>query len=420
MKKKLIILKKRIKETGLYHTIGFAISSAFYKAWVTVYSFIYLKRAPVDKEKFVFSSNPDFSDNAKALFLYLQHKLPDHKYVWLVKNNIPDEEKGKYGNTEFVQIGSKRHHGASVKAMKEICTARYVFFTHGSPMRYVSRKPGQIVINLWHGCGYKEIQKDGKPYVCTNPFDYALVPGRVFIDTKQKFWGCKREQILPLGYPRYDFMLQESEKAKEFSEFIRQEPDNKVIIWMPTFRNTGTGLYPEEKKLADYDLPLLESDDQLNQLNLYCKESSVVLCIKRHPYQMKYSGESGTYSNIRFVSGEDFKNKDVELYSFLRYTDALITDYSSIAIDYILLNKPIAFSLDDYADYKNTRGFVFENPLNYMPGNHMYDFNDLKGFIADIASGEDKYKTEREALIPEVHNPCKGYSDRLWREISTY
>ena len=75
MKKKLIILKKRIKETGLYHTIGFAISSAFYKAWVTVYSFIYLKRAPVDKEKFVFSSNPDFSDNAKALFLIETNRL---------------------------------------------------------------------------------------------------------------------------------------------------------------------------------------------------------------------------------------------------------------------------------------------------------------------------------------------------------
>ena len=420
MKKQIIILKKRIRENGLVKTIGFAGLSIIYKISSELYCRVYLSRASVKQQKIIFSSNPDFSDNAKALFQYLQDSSPEFRFVWLVKGDINENIKSKYRNTEFIKIGSKWHHGASLKALKEISTARYVFFTHGSPMRYIKKKASQLVINLWHGCGYKEIQKTGKPYVITNPFDYALVPGRVFIDTKEKFWGCKREQILPLGYPRYDFMLQESEKGKEFSDVIRGKFSNKLIIWMPTYRNTGTGLYPEESKLSDYDMPLLNSNEQLEQLNQFCKNHSVTICIKRHPYQIKYSGESGEYTNIKFISGKDLSDKDIELYNLLRYTDALITDYSSIAIDYILLDKPIAFSLDDYEDYKDTRGFIFDDPLEFMPGNHMYSYEDLKDFIVEVALGKDDYKAEREKLKPEVHNPCDCYSERLWKKISAY
>lgn len=63
------------------------------------------------------------------------------------------------------------------------------------------------------------------------------------------------------------------------------------------------------------------------------------------------------------------------------YSDALITDYSSVCVDYLIVDKPIAYTLDDYEVYKQTRGFVFEDPHEYMPGHHLYRFSDLERLL---------------------------------------
>lgn len=414
MKKRLFAVKNRLKKEGVLKTALFSLYSFFYGIVSTVYISLILKRKETDRNKVVFSSNPDFSDNAKSLFLYLQKTHPEYKYVWLVKQGFDIERCKGFQNTETAFINASWHHGPSLKALKEIGTAHYLLFTHGSPVRYLKKKERQIVINLWHGCGYKEIQKTRKTYISVNPFDYALVPGSVFIETKYKFWGCRKDQILTLGYPRYDLFFQESGKAAAFANSLKNAEDDRIIIWMPTFRNTGTGLYPEENNTEAYDLPLLASDAQLDSLNDYCAAHSAVICIKRHPYQLEYSGEKRNYSNIRFISNEDLVDRDIELYSLLKYTDALITDYSSVAIDYLLLNKPIAFSLDDYEHYKSTRGFVFDSPLDYMPGNHLFSFEDCMIFIQQISAGRDEYQTDREKIMPAVHNVCGNYSERLW------
>ena len=417
MKKRLLTVKKRLAKDGILRTILFTLYSFFYGIASAAYVSLVLKRKEIIRNKVVFSSNPDFSDNAKSLFLFLQNAHPEYQYVWLVKEGFDPERCKGYQNTEIAFINSNRHHGPSMKALKDIGTAQYLLFTHGSPVRYLQKKDRQLVINLWHGCGYKEIQKTGKSYIAANPFDYALVPGPVFIETKYKFWGCRKDQILTLGYPRYDLFFQESEKAVSFTNTMKNNGEDRIIIWMPTFRNTGTGLYPEESNAENYDLPLLTSDAQLDALNHYCAEHSMVICIKRHPYQIEYSGEKRNYTNIRFISNADLVDRNIELYSLLKYTDALITDYSSVAIDYILLNKPIAFSLDDYEHYKSTRGFVFESPLDYMPGNHMFSFEDLMTFIEQVSAGRDEFKNERERLMPVVHNVCDNYSERLWTFI---
>ena len=49
-------------------------------------------------------------------------------------------------------------------------------------------------------------------------------------------------------------------------------------------------------------------------------------------------------------------------------SDALITDYSSVYFDYLLLDKPIGFTVDDMELYIKDRGFIFNNPEEYMPG----------------------------------------------------
>ena len=81
-------------------------------------------------------------------------------------------------------------------------------------------------------------------------------------------------------------------------------------------------------------------------------------------------------------------------------TDALITDYSGIAFEFMLLNRPIGYVVSDMQMY--TRGFAVNNPLDYMPGNKIRHLDDMLIYIKDVAESIDRYKAERTKLIKQL------------------
>ena len=108
------------------------------------------------------------------------------------------------------------------------------------------------------------------------------------------------------------------------------------------------------------------------------------------------------------LDDNDFLQAQIRMYDFIGYSDALISDYSSISVDYLLLDKPIGFTLDDYEAYKEGRGFVFDNPLEFMPGAHLYDMEQMQDFLKQVAKGNDGWKQEREKVIHQMHNIPKN------------
>ena len=99
-------------------------------------------------------------------------------------------------------------------------------------------------------------------------------------------------------------------------------------------------------------------------------------------------------------------------------SDALISDYSSVAIDYLLLDKPIVYTLDDYAGYEKSRGFWIPNTIDYMKGYHVYNKNELEESILEISHGIDKYAEERRKLMNEYHTYKDGRaSERILKLI---
>ncbi|MBQ1798940.1 MAG: hypothetical protein IIZ89_06160, partial [Muribaculaceae bacterium] len=54
-------------------------------------------------------------------------------------------------------------------------------------------------------------------------------------------------------------------------------------------------------------------------------------------------------------------------------------------------------------------GFVFDDPLEYMPGHHMYNLDDLKQFLIDVSNGTDPHKADRERVRKVAINPSSCY-----------
>ncbi len=93
-------------------------------------------------------------------------------------------------------------------------------------------------------------------------------------------------------------------------------------------------------------------------------------------------------------------------YKLLTQVDAMITDYSSIVFDYMLLDRPIAWVLEDMEHYRVP--FLMENPLVFMPGNHIYTLAQIYCFLEQIYAGEDLYREQRNAISEQYNAPKEG------------
>lgn len=371
-----------------------------------------LKYSPpeVKDNRILFETGDDFSDNGRALFEYMIENGYNEKYeiIWLVRNP-KDYKSYRYKNVKFVGSHYNRIDKRKKECFEYAYSSRYIIFTTAVNWMKVIRK-NQLLINLWHGCGYKANKGDRKVL-----FDYCLVPGEIFVKTKAVFFGVPEKKLLTLGYPRYDLMLRGSEKAEKYVEQLKNESDTeKMILWMPTYRSSPR-VRLNETTLDEnaFNIPLLAKKKDLRVLDNFCREKKILIVIKRHYLQTPYDFGDNPLTNIVYVQDDDLFKHDVQLYEFIHYADALVSDYSSVSVDYILLNKPIGYTLDDFDAYTSSRGFAFDNPLDYMPGHHMYSLNDFKGFIDDVCAGNDKYKEARNNVKGVMHKYDSNFCQRV-------
>lgn len=379
----------------------------------------------VKQNRLVFKNreNLDYTDNPRAFFDYLVKEGYNEKYeiIWLVSD--PKKfRKLKYKNVKFVTAENK-YGWNSCSAYYYTSTARYFFFSHNTQDLLDYGCPGRTIINLWHGCGYKGPERgltENSGKKARTGFDYGLVPGPVFVETKSVAWNCEKEKIWPIGYPRYDWMLHPSiTKEKMIQRLFGDWKDleNKLVIWMPTFRKSNLKGCKEGEIKMLYQLPALRGKEDLEKLDLHLRTLGMYLIIKKHPLQTKWSQDETKLSNIRYVTEKMLETAGIQLAELMGVCDGLISDYSSASVDFMLLHRPMAFVLEDFMAYQEKRGFVFEDPLAYMPGEKIYDYQGVEAFLEHVAKGQDLYRKERENLMPVMHNLTENYCERLAKQL---
>ena len=417
IKKKIKKLKKSINKINKVR-VQKGRKAMLQETWATVTYGLYdnrkirrLKKFPpaLVENRMLFETNDDFTDNGRALFDYLIEKGYNKKYeiVWLVHEPSKYKEY-QFENVKFVQNFKKGSTIRRAEAYKYALTSKYIFYTQAFNWIGMSRR-NQLFIDLWHGCGYKANKNGRKVF-----FDYCLVPGNIFIKTKMEFFGCTSKKLLSFGYPRYDMMLKGSERADEYKKKLLKETDSeKLILWMPTYRHASSERLNEETLNNEFNIPIIDDADKLLELNKFCKENHILIVIKKHYLQVPYDFGENVLTNIVYLENRDLADNGLQLYEFINCSDALVSDYSSVAIDYLLLDRPLGFTLDDYEAYTESRGWVFDDPLEYMPGEHMYNMQDFENFILDIKNGKDNYKEQRASVRAKTHNVCDNYCQRV-------
>ncbi len=346
----------------------------------------------------------DFTENSRALFEYMQKEGYGSKYefVWLVKDPSKYKEAvKKYENTTFVSydwavsdVEAKRD-----EYYRAICLAKFFFFTHACGFCRLPRE-GQIRVQLWHGCGFKTV-KNTTPQ--NKRYEYTTVVSKLYADIHRKEFMLDEDQLLVTGYAKEDWLFHPDEDWRERLDIPEA---GKYIFWLPTFRKASdvvSYMNPDSED-NETELPLVETFVQLDEINGLLREAGVFLIIKLHPLQ-KSDGKMGDrFSNIRLIKNIQLADQDLHINNILGAADALISDYSSVAIDYLLLDRPIAFTLSDLDEYENSRGFVLNPIEEWLPGYKLYSFEDFKGFIKDVIDGTDSSSSVRKDLKKKLHD----------------
>lgn len=294
---------------------------------------------PVSKNRCAIITFPDFDDNARALCENLSSKNISI-YILLTQNNI-HKPSWLPKNVKIVRKNS-------ILGLLNYFRSRYIFYTHGGFSQFSLRK-NQVVINVWHGMPIKRIfllEENSTKQVPR--FHYFLASNQIYKEILCSAFGVSEEKCLILPSPRLDILLRESPKRKEFPK--------KLVVWLPTYRESVIG-----DKRIDGDIRLEEPRNfmDLKEFDLLLQKYNAFCFYKPHPASALKCKKIEGYKNIKEIHDDDLIRMGVTLYELLSISCMLITDVSSVLIDYRKTSKQIIIFWPDYKLYKITRGFIF-------------------------------------------------------------
>ena len=339
------------------------------------------------RDRIVIYSNWGFRDNIRTLYQYLVDNGYQDKYeIICASNNFYHLKKDK--KVKFISIYNGLYY---------FLTSKYFFYSFGKYPIKPTKK--QMVVNLWHGMPLKKIGnlENGMENIDYNFFTKLVSSSDLFTPIMKAAFNANDEQILLVGNIRNDELFEENK--------------DKNIIWMPTYRNSKN--YHDSQDAIIFSLDDLE----FNRMNNLLAGYEYHLYIKLHPLEESHFKFKNNYSNIHMLSEDIISQNYGTLYKFLGTTSALITDYSSVFLDYYLLNRPVAFTINDYEESKEKRGFVFEDVKSLMVGPTISNFDELLKFLLSVMKSEDEFYIERNKVNSVVNSIQKDFTKTLLENI---
>lgn len=381
------------------------VMRALYKCVCTV-----LKQ---DEKKLTFYSFPDASDNSWHFFCYLIEHSEDKKFVWICEN--PDvvaqriKRVCKNSKNQIEVLGKY-----SFRGLFQFCSS-YFAFTTTMFYPFTVSGYGPLVISLWHGMPIKRLGTYNKSFKPGGgSIDYLISSSGLFSGIMAHAFNMTEDQVLPVGLPRNDALLRgDDEVETRLRTSLNIHSDQKIVFWLPTYRRSSPryGLVDgvAESFLDEWDTGFLE---RLNQA-AGCRGVTVI--IKLHPAdQLNAEQHDHDFSHVRILQSSVWESMELDLYDALAVSDALISDISSVLIDYMVTGKSIAVTVSSLDGY--TRGVTPGLEAIFDEFSHIDDESSFAFFLSDLSAVErhtlDGYGLYNEQAVTR-HSACQSVAEHF-------
>ena len=360
------------------------------------------KYLPIDDKKIVIScfKGRGYCDNPKYIVEALLKKDSSLNIIWLVSNKTEALSLPKCVKTCYYN---------RLAAIFHYSTARVWIDNVRKDEKFI-KKEAQFYLQTWHGGGaIKRIEKDVEEKLSKNYVEKAKKESK-YIDLfaseghfyselyHKSFWYSGR--VAEIGLPRYDFVLNhynDEELKNKIHDYYGIPHDKKIILYAPTFRS-GYRFEP-------YDIDhhkLLEA----------CKERfgcEFVSFVHLHPNvankfsELKYDGN--TIINATYYP---------DMQELVAGSDILISDYSSVIVDFALSNKPAFVFAIDINDYESDRGSYFDFRTGYP-----FPIAESNEELMEVVHffDEEKYKQNLEEYFKKIGLIKNSKSSEKYAEL---
>ncbi len=373
--KKIYVLKEKF--LGFIQSIFSHILYLFLKEKIK-------KEKESDSKIVVGFNNLYYNGNPRAVYEYMKEFPDKYKCFWFVKNWKTYKDVKKNGGLAYFKNGIC---GIPMFLRTDVWVVAHNSFQRIPLIPHKNYK----TIMIWHGIGYKARKGQNISKLFSN-YDVLCTSSEWIKKRRAEVWNVPLEKIYATGYPRLDRLLKYIDYRRDTLKEWNISVKNKVILYAPTF---GTGIYPWEKY------------EGFKRLCEFCKKKNCFLIIRLHPYskvnKRKLSAIIRNYSNVRQMN----MNDEPDTMKILSITDILITDWSSIATDFLVAKRAII-----YMDVNMELAIGKEDgmrvvPTDMRPGEKVATeaefFDALK-----ICLKLNRFKEEQEKILLKLHGTVDG------------
>ena len=348
-----------------------------------------------------------FADNAAVFFLYCQQDVADEKrLVWITRDRSIVKQ--------VRQNGFESHYLWSPQGILACLTAgTYVFDCYVKDINFwLSR--GARKVNLWSGVPLKVFERDidvpdnryfrlfhgplpvrilfgmMMPWHLIKP-DLIVATSDEMAEITGRAFAVSASKVHVTGFPRNDMMIEGSDSPSSLKTEMPSslteaaESGSKVFLYLPTFRDSN-------KSYMNIDW---------SRLSQAMRDTNGVFFYKTHPMDKL---------KIRFdIPSVIELPQSMDVYDALPFTDVLISDYSSIIFDYMLLEKPIIYYTPDLEEFVSDNRSLNFQPEEIAVGPLCPSFEDLLATVVDISTDDpNRYASQRTQVMPRVHKFSDG------------
>lgn len=313
--------------------------------WITVRPVfnktINLYKLSINKIVFINFSGKGYGGNPKYIADEFLQRNSSYDLVWLVTSYdkmVPDKIRQ-------VKINSWA-------GLYELATAK-VWISNIRNHHPIKKRKEQIYLQTWHGSfGPKLVEKDAeyslsRRYVKEAKRDGEIADAIIADNEFQKklyqksFWLSKNVEILCIGAPQNDSLINKNKERDSFRNKY-QFGDKFVVLYAPSFR--------DDHSVDAYRLNFTEILDCFQKKT----KKKCMIVVRLHP-NAAYKCDFIQYTDT-IVNGSMYP----EITELSIAADCLITDYSSVCYDFVLLNKPVFLCALDLDIYEKNRGLLKE------------------------------------------------------------
>ncbi|MCT3192171.1 CDP-glycerol glycerophosphotransferase family protein [Lacticaseibacillus rhamnosus] len=289
--------------------------------------------------------------------------------------------------------GNFRYGLACVRQLFAVASSRLVLLDYNNfVIAKFPHRQRTKVMQVWHATGaLKKFGNAVRRDYAIQHYDYAIVNSDFYQPIFAEAFNVPEAQVLVTGIPNNDKLFSTDFVSTTRARLLAEYPQlqgKKVVTYAPTFRGRiTTAIHEVEADLAKVKAAL--GDDY-------------VVVYKAHPLV-----EHSKYNHVPGV----YELGDELISSTFCVTDVLVTDYSAIAIDWMVFDKPVISFAPDYKGYHRRPGF-FIDYRHEFPGPITRNEAQLVAEIqsVDTPKAQAAAKRRRERFSHKVYRYMDGQS----------